>query len=186
VESVASMLLHKSQQLLITPLSCLLYSRCTSEKMVVSVETMNNEHLDTPQEPAVLINCLLRLLALSCLPHISNKIGGQMKRWYQHFFSNKLCACRIEGQSEGDQRSCGYLTCLSSGALSFLLPGSSLHKTINNCITEDHTANEGPVRIQYNCLSDLCIPRNETAGPHYFQHRIIILSPNFHIHVQYL
>jgi hypothetical protein len=30
VESVASMLLHKSQQLLITPLSCLLYSRCIS------------------------------------------------------------------------------------------------------------------------------------------------------------
>ncbi len=40
VESVARMLLHKSQQLLITPLSCLLYSRCISEKIVVSVESV--------------------------------------------------------------------------------------------------------------------------------------------------
>ncbi len=35
--------------------------------------------------------------------------------------------------------------------------------------------------------SDLCIPRNETARPRYFQNRIImfhnVLSLNFHIHV---
>jgi hypothetical protein len=32
------------------------------------------------------------------------------------------------------------------------------------------TANEGPVRIQ----SHLCIPRNETVEPPYFQNRIIM------------
>jgi hypothetical protein len=31
--------------------------------------------------------------------------------------------------------------------------------------------------------SDLCIPRNETAQPRYFQNNYIVLSPNFHIHV---
>jgi hypothetical protein len=31
--------------------------------------------------------------------------------------------------------------------------------------------------------TDFCIPRNETAGPHYFQNKIIIFcpSPNFQI-----
>ncbi len=42
-------------------------------------------------------------------------------------------------------------------------------------------ANEGPVIIQYKCLvSHLCIPRNETVQPPYFQNRIImfcLLSP---------
>jgi len=33
-----------------------------------------------------------------------------------------------------------------------------------------HTANEGPVRIQYKCL----VPRSETVQPSYFQNRIII------------
>jgi hypothetical protein len=32
--------------------------------------------------------------------------------------------------------------------------------------------------------SDLCIPRNDTVQPHYFQNSIIafVLSPNVHIH----
>ncbi len=39
-----------------------------------------------------------------------------------------------------------------------------------------HTANEGPERIQYKCLVPIYmfIPRNETAGPCYFQNRNII------------
>ncbi len=35
------------------------------------------------------------------------------------------------------------------------------------------TANEGPVQIQY-IMSGLCIPRNETALPRYFQNIIIM------------
>jgi hypothetical protein len=31
--------------------------------------------------------------------------------------------------------------------------------------------------------SDLCIPRNETGWPHFFQSSYYVLYPNFHIHV---
>ncbi len=38
-----------------------------------------------------------------------------------------------------------------------------------------HTANEGPVSIQYKCLVPiLCIPRNEIARHGHFQNRIIM------------
>jgi hypothetical protein len=42
-----------------------------------------------------------------------------------------------------------------------------------------YTTNEGPVRIQYMSGSDLCIPRNETARPRYFQNIIIMFSRNW-------
>ncbi len=51
-------------------------------------------------------------------------------------------------------------------------------------LIEDHTANEGLVRIQYIMSgSHSCIPRNETGQPPYFQNRINVLSPNSYTHI---
>ncbi len=47
---------------------------------------------------------------------------------------------------------------------------------------DNHTANEGPARMQCKCFP-LCVHRNETVQPPCFQNRLNVLYPNSYTHI---